>query len=951
MGLRVCPVCRRTFARGAASCPEHGRVLREDNLVGTLVAGHRVTGWLAPDLYAATDRRSGAALGLRIVDPTGTDLDQAGLLAELRTASALSDGAALQPLEGGSLADGRLFYTFAWPRRGQVEPLRHRLERAPRPLRECLDIGVALCRAVAAAHRAGLVHGLLGGETVLVHDGAELTLGLRVHLLDLGLSRRLLGGPPQDPLEDVRAIGTLLYQLATGSPVQGPTAFAEREDLPAEFEAVVLRALAGRKEDRHPSVTVLQKDLEALQQESRRTPPPAPSRAVQLLPLLVAGTAGVALAAIVLLVVLGQPSSSGPPPPVASPAGAAPPRTDPVPGLEGLCGRAMGVLAEATRSLDARERQGAAQIIGQSGDPRLRPLAEDLLVDADPQVAGQAAWALGQLHDRAAVVALMAAGRTHPIDLEVGVSLLQLGELRGLDLLRAVLRSRPERERMEAALWLGENNEPEAWRVLRRMLAVTQDQDPHRHIVLLGRLCRGRDQAACQQLRERLEGRAGAAGLRGRARLLAGIGLMEAGDPRGFQVLREVAGAAELRLPALRALAETGLEPDEEQWLVERAGSSAPLPERVLALEALGRAAVPAVQVLQQALASKEAELRWAAAAAVLRLCRLQPDLLRERAIQWAAVGLFSQGAPSRAAAAAILSTAPPQLAVPLLISALGDRDAEVRSAAASALGEIGAAASRPEVIAALRQALEDREGMVRVAAVQALGRIEEPAVRALLLDQIARGGLVEQVAAAGVLLRQEGSHRHVLRQALGTPDVALRLLAVRELLHDPDRTERHGLLLVALNDAADDVRLTAAIGLAQLEDSRAVEALREHGGLLLAQRLLARDALMRLKVSVPSLDIVAALGAAGEGQRASAMAAAGQLLPETALNLLRRGLRDVAPTVRLAAVGAIAEAALPQRTRQQLLRQAAWDADPAVQARAAALLAALSAGPRTRRP
>src|SRR5262249_8709588 len=121
--------------------------------------------------------------------------------------------------------------------------------------------------------------------------------------------------------------------------------------------------------------------------------------------------------------------------------------------------RALAVLSDALRSPEPQERWQAAQMIGISADRRLRPMAEQLPGAAEPRVAARAAWALGLLGDRAAVVALGQVAGDRQLELETGVALTQLSDRRGLDLLRGVLRSKGEREHMEAALWLGENNE------------------------------------------------------------------------------------------------------------------------------------------------------------------------------------------------------------------------------------------------------------------------------------------------------------------------------------------------------------------------------------------------------------------------------------------------------------------------------------------------------------
>jgi HEAT repeat protein len=83
-----------------------------------------------------------------------------------------------------------------------------------------------------------------------------------------------------------------------------------------------------------------------------------------------------------------------------------------------------------------------------------------------------------------------------------------------------------------------------------------------------------------------------------------------------------------------------------------------------------------------------------------------------------------------RSAAASSLRWTGPwaRYSVPALIRALGDRDASVRVAAATALGSLGADAE--PALPALREATEDKDGSVRSAAAKAVGEIESRARR-----------------------------------------------------------------------------------------------------------------------------------------------------------------------------------------------------------------------------
>ncbi|MFO0649914.1 MAG: protein kinase [Polyangiales bacterium] len=159
-----------------------------------------------------------------------------------------------------------------------------------------VDVMLPVCNAVAAAHDAGVVHRDLKPENIFLsrtRDGA-----LVPKVLDFGISRiddgalsnqtttgALLGTPrymsPEqargergiDARSDQYALGVILYECATGRvPVDEGALYevlrrtihgefapprAHRPELPADFEAVILRALSLAPASRFPSVRAL----------------------------------------------------------------------------------------------------------------------------------------------------------------------------------------------------------------------------------------------------------------------------------------------------------------------------------------------------------------------------------------------------------------------------------------------------------------------------------------------------------------------------------------------------------------------------------------------------------------------------------------------------------------------------------------------------------------------
>src|SRR4051812_16270632 len=107
MNLRLCPTCRRLFPPGTATCPEHGKSLRDDPLLGMNLGGYQIVGWLGEGLYTAVHPGTEAQVGVRVVSsPSSPGSGAPGpgpqvILGELRSASAKTEGIGVLPIDGG----------------------------------------------------------------------------------------------------------------------------------------------------------------------------------------------------------------------------------------------------------------------------------------------------------------------------------------------------------------------------------------------------------------------------------------------------------------------------------------------------------------------------------------------------------------------------------------------------------------------------------------------------------------------------------------------------------------------------------------------------------------------------------------------------------------------------------------------------------------------------------
>jgi len=183
---------------------------------------------------------------------------------------------------------GIVHCAYERPREVQDLPL------GPRPPAEVAAIGASLARAVAAIHRAGLLHGALSTAHVQqTVDGIAVTaVGLHAALCAGGLagdaaaaalsdpsylSPECRGGGVLDSRSDVYALGAVLYELITGKPPFGgrttsylmASVLSESEALeavPGTINPVVeavLRAVEQSPEDRWPTAAAFAQALSA----------------------------------------------------------------------------------------------------------------------------------------------------------------------------------------------------------------------------------------------------------------------------------------------------------------------------------------------------------------------------------------------------------------------------------------------------------------------------------------------------------------------------------------------------------------------------------------------------------------------------------------------------------------------------------------------------------------
>jgi serine/threonine-protein kinase len=282
----------------------------EESLYGEeLSPGALVGGWVVErvhyrgpvsTLYRAKEARTGVPAALKVMHSlfTATSTALRRFRREAATLQRLRHPHIVEVLGYGELADGRPFIAMEWLEGRDLSA--ELAARGPLSAREALEVLEQVGAALQAAHGADVVHRDLKVQNVMRLQGGEAA---QVKLVDFGVAKGLspeapgastltqtgavLGTPltmaPEqirgevpDARTDLYAMGVLLFQLVTGQPpFQGATSHeveeqhlhappprvSERAPVPAALDAVILRCLQKRREDRYPDVAAMLEDL------------------------------------------------------------------------------------------------------------------------------------------------------------------------------------------------------------------------------------------------------------------------------------------------------------------------------------------------------------------------------------------------------------------------------------------------------------------------------------------------------------------------------------------------------------------------------------------------------------------------------------------------------------------------------------------------------------------
>src|SRR5579862_4147138 len=292
------------------------------------------------EVYRARDTRLGRDVAIKILPQKFSDRPELRerFEREARTISALNHARICTIYDVGHQDDVQfLVMEFL-----QGETLAERIQKGPLPLRETLRIGMEVCEALDAAHRAGIVHrDLKPANVMLTASGAKLmdfglakasaasasgntTATTNAPLLSAAetisgpsplspltsagqvvgtiqyMSPEQIEGKEADARSDIFALGAVLYEMATGkrpfngkSQISLATAILEKDPepirtlqptLPVSLDRVISTCLQKHPDDRFQSARDIRLELkwipETVAQPVSPAPEPAPARSI-----------------------------------------------------------------------------------------------------------------------------------------------------------------------------------------------------------------------------------------------------------------------------------------------------------------------------------------------------------------------------------------------------------------------------------------------------------------------------------------------------------------------------------------------------------------------------------------------------------------------------------------------------------------------------------------------
>lgn len=266
-------------------------------MIGRTVAHYRIIEKLGAggmgDVFLAEDTKLDRQVALKFLPASMWNDDDAKqrLIREAKAASKL-DHPNIVTIHGIEESEGRLFIVMAHVKGTTLDKY---LATNVRDTDGLINLTVQITDGLQRAHDAGVIHRDLKPANILVDDRGW------VRLLDFGIARirgttrltqagstvgtlaysppELIHGSEAEPASDIYSLGVVLYQMLTGhlpfeADHEGALLYSILQDepkpmsdhdsaIPANLQAVVMRCLEKRPENRHASCTALANELKS----------------------------------------------------------------------------------------------------------------------------------------------------------------------------------------------------------------------------------------------------------------------------------------------------------------------------------------------------------------------------------------------------------------------------------------------------------------------------------------------------------------------------------------------------------------------------------------------------------------------------------------------------------------------------------------------------------------
>ena len=330
---KTCPTCQVSYEEEIKFCPEDGTVLvaagapagQVDKYIGRTVAGRwRIQEKLGEGGMGAVYRAHEAARNRMVaIKVLHEDMRHDTLLVkrferEAKAVALLRHPHVVELYHSGVLEEGTPFMVMEFVRGQSLFELINKEKRLDE--RRAVHIMIQACAGIAEAHRQGIIHRDLKPENILIcnKDGDPLF----VKVLDFGIAKiaddetgggtqltragTVFGTPeylspeqaaaePLDARSDVYALGVILYEMLVGNvPFTSHTAMRvllmhlnETPRPPLDVvpgacspavQAVILKAMSKKREQRQQSVEALEEELRAAISGGKPVSRPAPVR-------------------------------------------------------------------------------------------------------------------------------------------------------------------------------------------------------------------------------------------------------------------------------------------------------------------------------------------------------------------------------------------------------------------------------------------------------------------------------------------------------------------------------------------------------------------------------------------------------------------------------------------------------------------------------------------------